>query len=127
MDEHYPTVFSYGRPYRPIWVRGAPFSGAGPAPATPAAAGTTSFGDVAASFAGWSENTMGSMASAIAPGSLGVSKPGGGFLDLSGADHVTGEFFQALAESSGSGGGGGGGGCACAGCACACACAGGGR
>ena len=47
-----------------------------------------------------------------------------------GADRVTGEFFQALAESGGSGGGGGGGGgcaCACAGCACACACAGGGR
>ena len=76
---------------------------------------------------------MGSMASAISPGSLGVAKPSGGFLDLGGADRVTGEFFEALgkAVSEGGGGGGGGfsggGGCACAGCACACACAGGGR
>jgi hypothetical protein len=64
------------------------------------------------------------------PGSLTMAHPAGGFLDLSGADRVTGEIFSALAESAvsgGSGGGGGGGGCACAGCACACACAGGGR
>jgi hypothetical protein len=73
------------------------------------------------------------MTSAIAPGSLAVSRPSGGFLNLSGADKVTGEFFQALGEAAASGGGGGHGGggggcaCACAGCACACACAGGGR
>jgi hypothetical protein len=88
--------------------------------------GSPSFGDVASSFAGWTENTMGSLASSISPGALQVENPSGGFLDLSGADRVTGEFFEALSESGGSGGGVGGG-CACAGCACACACAGGGR
>jgi hypothetical protein len=126
MDDHYPTVFTYGgRTYRPVWARG--LGGAGGVPSGSGATGTTSFSDVAASFTGWTENTMGSLASAISPGSLSVSKPDGGFLDLSGADHLTGEFFQALAESGGSGGGGGGCACACAGCACACACAGGGR
>jgi len=131
MDDHYPTVFTYGRPYRPIWVRGTTVPSAAGAPSSgPSIPGQTSFGDVAASFTGWAENTMGSMASAISPGGLGVAKPSGGFLDLSGADRVTGEFFQALGEAAASGGGGGGGGgcaCACAGCACACACAGGGR
>ncbi len=134
MDDDYPTVFTRGRPYVPIWCRGAAMAGGQPGgsvPAPSAPAGRTTFGDVSASFAGWAENTMGSLASAIAPGSLGVTQPSGGLLNLSGADRVTGEFFQALAEaaqSSGSGGGGGGGcACACAGCACACACAGGGR
>ena len=128
MDDAYPTVFTYGRPYRPIWSRGPMTTssiGGGAASRIP---GQTSFGDVAASFAGWTENTMGSMASAIAPGSLNIATPSGGFVDLSGADSLTGEFFQALGEiSTSGGGGGGGGGCACAGCACACACAGGGR
>jgi len=133
MDDHYPTVFTYGHPYRPIWTRGTTAGLPGAPSAGPGMPGQTSFGDVAASFAGWAENTMGSIASAISPGSLAVAKPSGGFLDLSGADRVTGAFFQALGEaaaSGGSGGGGGGGGgcaCACAGCACACACAGGGR
>jgi hypothetical protein len=68
---------------------------------------------------------MGGMAAAIMPGSLNIPGVKGGFVDLSGADKVTGDIFTALAKSSG--GGGGGGGCACAGCACACACAGGGR
>jgi hypothetical protein len=91
----------------------------------PAPGGSTSFGDVAASFAGWTENTFGSMADAISPGALQVETPGGGLIDLSGADKG---FFKALSESSSGGGGGGGGcACACAGCACACACAGGGR
>ena len=136
MDDGFPTVFG-PRPYRPIWTRGSVFPAGGgggstPAPGTPSTAGTPSFGDVSASFAGWAENTMGSLASAISPGSLNMSTPSGGFLDLSGADHVAGQFFQALSEaanSGGRGGGGGGGGCACAcaGCACACACAGGGR
>ncbi|NLF07801.1 MAG: hypothetical protein GX594_07445, partial [Pirellulaceae bacterium] len=100
----------------------------GPAAAPGAGGGTTSFGDVAASFTGWAENTMGGMASAISPGSLSLSDKSGGFLNLSGVDHVAGEFFSALGKSSGGGGGGGGGcACACAGCACACACAGGGR
>jgi hypothetical protein len=131
IDRDYPTVFTYGRPYHPVWIRhGAGLGRPGP----PAAGGApavrqTSFRDVAASFAGWSENTMGSLANAIAPGSLTAEKAGG-FLDLRGFDRVTGEFLQALSEASTSGGGGGGGGgcaCACAGCACACACAGGGR
>jgi hypothetical protein len=137
MDDHYPTVFT-GWPYQPMWMRGGPMSmpgtagqaGSGtPAPSIP---GQTTFKDVAASFSGWAENTMGGMASAIGPGSLGTVPSAGGFLDLSGADHVTGEIFHALSEASTSGGGGGGGfgggcACACAGCACACACAGGGR
>jgi hypothetical protein len=137
MDDHYPTVFT-GWPYQPMWMRGGPMSmpgtpgqaGSGaPAPSIP---GQTTFKDVAASFSGWAENTMGGMASAIGPGSLGTVPSSGGFLDLSGADHVTGEIFHALSEASTSGGGGGGGlgggcACACAGCACACACAGGGR
>jgi hypothetical protein len=135
MDDHFPTVFTYGRPYYPVWTRGStvsmPSMPGGP-PAAPGTGGSTSFGDVASSFAGWAENTMGKMASAISPGALSLPHPAGGFLDLSGADHVAGDFFQALAESATSGGGVGGSGgggcaCACAGCACACACAGGGR
>lgn len=126
VDDDYPTVFTTGHPYRPIWTRGPALPSAGPSPA-PGIPGQTSFGDVSASFAGWAENTMGNMASAIAPGSLNLPKPAGGFLDLSGVDRVTGEFFDSLASSSGGGGGGGGCACACAGCACACACAGGGR
>ena len=132
MDDHYPTVF-YGWPYQPMWMRGGPMS----MPVRPAAMpssmpsipGQTTFKDVASSFSGWAENTMGSLASSIAPGSLGTSQAAGGFLDLSGADHVTGEIFQALSDASSSGGGGGGGfggGCACAGCASP-ALAGGGR
>lgn len=134
MDPGYPPVIDYGRPYRPIWTRGggswtseAPSSG----PSQPSPAGQTTFGDVSASFAGWAENTMGSFAASLSPASLTIERPGGGFLDLSGADRLTGEFFQTLSEASASGGGGRGGGggcaCACAGCACACACAGGGR
>ena len=131
MDDHYPTVFTYGRPYRPIWTRGPSVAGGGSGPSAPSMPGQTSFGDVAASFTGWAENTMGGLAAAVSPGSLTADKAGGGFLDLSGADRVTGEFFEAISKASSSGGGGGGGGggcaCACAGCACACACAGGGR
>jgi hypothetical protein len=142
MNENYGDVFTSqrrGYRYRPIWMRpygfgyggfgggggGGGFGGGGGADI----AGQTSFGDVAASFAGWTENTMGGLADAIMPGSVKVQSPAGGVIDLSGVDHATGEFFEALAESSSSGGGGGGGGCACAcaGCACACACAGGGR
>jgi hypothetical protein len=133
MDDDYPTVFRRG-PYRPVWTRGTrtwtpPAPRSPTAPSTPTPPGQTSFGDVSASFAGWAENTMGGMAAAISPGSLQIGRPSGGFLDLSGADRLTGEFFRALSESSGRRGGGGGGSCACAcaGCACACACAGGGR
>jgi hypothetical protein len=83
---------------------------------------------VAASFAGWTENTSASLASAIEPAGMGLDTPGAALLDLSGFDKVTADVLESLAESGGGGGGGGGGcACACAGCACACACAGGGR
>lgn len=140
MGPNQPRVFRTGGwNYQPMWVRPLGFpGGAGgglAAPAVPGAGGKTSFGNVAAGFAGWAENTMGGLAAAIAPGSLQAPAPkGGGFIDLSGADKVTGDIFEALGKassSSGGGRGGGGGGrscaCACAGCACACACAGGGR
>jgi hypothetical protein len=138
IDDDYPTVFSHrGYHYQPIWVR--PFASANrmsmpssgksiPTPSAPG--GKTSFSDVAASFAGWTENTAGNIASSTLPGSLEV-KGASGIMNLSGVDKVTGDVFKALGEASSSGGGRSGGGsscaCACAGCACACACAGGGR
>ena len=144
MDDDWPTVFV--GPYRPPWMRGPvirpagpvtrPFGHPGPSggPSSPGPAappplpGQPTAKDVAASFAGWAENTFGRLASALTPGSLNLPTSSGGFVDLSGFDRLTGEFFKALAEARSSGGGGGGGcACACAGCACACACAGGGR
>ncbi len=127
LDDDYPTVFHRGG-YWPIWSRGQVWTTSGSAPSgTPSLPGQTTFGDVASSFAGWTENTMGSLAGSISPGSLRLPQASGGFLNLSGADRLTGQFFEAISEASSHGGGGGGGGCACAGCACACACAGGGR
>lgn len=128
-ERDYQPVFGGPSPYRPIWVRPiflgggghSSSSGSGPAPAGGGAGPT--FGNVAAGFAGWAENTMGDLAGSILPGTIQAH---GGAVDLSGFDKVTGDIFEALASSSG-GSGGGGGGCACAGCACACACAGGGR
>lgn len=142
MDDDWPTVFV--GPYRPPWMRGPIGRTAGPVirpvwqpaapmPTAPTPApppsipGQTTANDVAASFAGWAENTFGRLASSLTPGSLNLPTASGGFVDLSGFDRVTGEFFKALAEARSSGGGGGGCACACAGCACACACAGGGR
>mgnify|MGYP000880655146 FL=1 len=140
MDEQYPTVLtSGGYNYWPRWVRTPSVVGSGVGGASvgsstgkPSAGGRTSLGDVSASFAGWAENTMGSLASAVLPSAMNMPSAQGGVLNLSGMDKVTGDIFPALMESSPSGGGGGGGGgggcaCACAGCACACACAGGGR
>jgi hypothetical protein len=113
LDPAYPTIFTArGYHYRPIWVR--PFAssdrlGTPGVPSTPSAAGPsvpggkTSFGDVAASFAGWTENTMGDLASSIAPGSLQV-EGAGGIVNLGGVDKVTGDIFKALASSSGSSG-----------------------
>lgn len=134
LDDAYPTILTTRRyHYRPIWVRpfassdrlGIPSGSPRSSPVSPG--GRTSFGDVAASFAGWTENTMGKMASAISPDLLQVKAPTGA-VNLSGADRVTGDIFKALTTSSGgSRSGGGGCACACAGCACACACAGGGR
>jgi hypothetical protein len=128
MNDNYPTVLTHrGYSYWPVWARGPRFVGTGSASSKssgPAIGGRTRLSDVAGSFSGWAESTMGGMAAAIMPGSLNIPGVKGGFVDLSGADKVTGDIFTALSKSSGSGGGGG---CACAGCACACACAGGGR
>ena len=134
LDDEYSTVLTTRRyRYRPIWVRpfassdrmGVPAPSSGPS--GPSVGGRTSLSDVSASFAGWTEKTMGNMASAIAPGALQV-KGASGVINLSGADKVTGDIFKALSTSSGGGSSSGGGcACACAGCACACACAGGGR
>lgn len=138
MDQRHPTILQTGGwNYRPVWTRpvvfgGGPSSSAGKGSSS-GPGGRTSFGDVSAGFAGWAENTMGGLASAILPGSLQVNTPRGGVIDLSGADKLTGDIFKAMAESSSKGGRSGGGrsgggcACACAGCACACACAGGGR
>jgi hypothetical protein len=128
LDNDYPTVFNTpAYSYRPIWARassGLPSL----SPGGSESGGAPSFSNVAAGFAGWTENTMGSLASAISPGSLPSLASKSGFVNLSGVDKVTGDVFSAIAKSSGSSGGGGGGSsCACAGCACACACAGGGR
>jgi hypothetical protein len=125
-----------GYHYYPWWARsGATPSAASsaspavPSPAAPSGSSRTSLGEVAASFAGWTENTADSLVGTIEPAKLGLV-PQSGILDLSGVDKMTADVFEAMSKSSGSGGGGGGGGgcaCACAGCACACACAGGGR
>lgn len=135
LDNSFSDVFntpSYS--YRPTWVRASsgsgglysgPSGGGGSSPGGGAFA--PSFSNVAAGFAGWTENTMGSLAAAISPSSLPSLAGKSGFVNLSGVDKATADVFQALASSSKSGGGGGGGSCACAGCACACACAGGGR
>ncbi len=128
LDDGYPTVFNTPTyTYRPTWARSSGGSGL---PSLPSGSGsgsfTPSFSNVAAGFAGWTENTMGSLAAAISPSSLPSMAGKSGFVNLSGVDKATGDVFKALASSSGSRSGGGGG-CACAGCACACACAGGGR
>jgi hypothetical protein len=141
MDDHYPTVLTRGGyHYWPMWARPArttsSSSGGLRMPSSrhsgPARGGKTTFGDVAGSFAGWAESTMGGMAAAVLPSAMNLPNAQGGFVDLSGVDRVTGNVFEALAEASKKGGGGRSGGgsscaCACAGCACACACAGGGR
>ncbi len=116
-----------GYHYSPRWGQSGPVGVGGAAPSGPAVGGRTSLGDVAASFAGWSENVAGRMASTMDPISIGVVDAPS--INLSGVDKVGVDFLKSVAESSSSGGGGGGGGCACAcaGCACACACAGGGR
>jgi len=124
-DDRFRTWERRGYYYRPTWAR----TGAGGnVPSSSRSQGTpggTGLGDVASSFAGWSENVMGRLAGSIEPIKLSTAK--GGLLDLSGLDKVTGDVLEALASSSGGHSGGGGCACACAGCACACACAGGGR
>ncbi|MDI9583197.1 MAG: hypothetical protein QM473_03180 [Acidobacteriota bacterium] len=119
---------SHGYHYHPPWSRGTVFgdSGAGQVSLPTPDTSRTSFGDVAASFAGWSENVAGGLAAQMDPVRIGLDAHG--VVDLSGVDKVTLEVLEGMSKASGSGGGGGGGcACACAGCACACACAGGGR
>ena len=141
LADDYPDRFGRwqrtGYYYRPMW--GRPISGAGLGGPSVSLGGSgggasaggalshtqTSFGDVSAGFAGWTERVTGQLSTSLRPGD--VTGGGGGVLDLSGFDTVTGDILETKASGSGSGGGGGGGGCACAGCACACACAGGGR
>jgi hypothetical protein len=133
MSDDYPTVFA-PRPtytYFPHWVRTSGHPSAGGGPSLPGSGGsggsTPRLGDVAGGFAGWTENTMGSLASTILPGKVAVEGTRG-FINLGGLDKATSDVFDALSSGSGSGGGGGSScACACAGCACACACAGGGR
>lgn len=146
LDEHWVEIFDSwarsGRPYRPWWERQGSGtviigdsnwgsrSGSGSSTESTPETAKTSLSEVASSFAGWTENTMASLASAIEPAKMGLDIPAGsGILDLSGVDRVTSDIFKALAEAATSGNSGGGSGCACAcaGCACACACAGGGR
>lgn len=131
LNEGYDRVLvTPGYSYWPRWGRAALGGGSGKVSFGGGGSrsnGVTSLGDVGASFAGWAENTMGGLATAILPKSLQLPSSSG-LVDLSGVDHVTGEIFSALGSASGgSGGGGGSCACACAGCACACACAGGGR
>jgi hypothetical protein len=119
--DRFDTWHHHGYRYRPAWTRGTS-TGTG-IPRAPSPGGRTSFSDVAASFAGWSENVTGNLANTLDPVSVGQKT---GALNLSGVDKVSMDVLRSMAEGGGSGGGGGGG-CACAGCACACACAGGGR
>ncbi len=119
-DSYFVTWHHGGYHYHPGWSQGGTVGL--PAP-TVTTGGTTTTGDVAASFAGWAENVTGRLAGTLDPVSLGTAEHGG--INLAGVDKVTLDVLESMADSSGSGGGGGG--CACAGCACACACAGGGR
>ncbi|HNT77680.1 MAG TPA: hypothetical protein PKH77_21920 [Anaerolineae bacterium] len=136
LNDSYPTVMTHhSYHYWPRWSHprhihgGLSASRPSGSSSRPAVGGRTTAGDVAGSFAGWAENTMGGLAGALLPGSMNLPGGKGGFIDLSGADRITGDIFEAMAKASASSGSGGGGGrsCACAGCACACACAGGGR
>jgi len=76
------------------------------------------FSDVAASFAGWVQNTSQNVIAS-------VEGKDGGIVNFASVD----KMFPSSGGGGGASRGGGGGGCACAcaGCACACACAGGGR
>lgn len=84
LDNDYPTVFNTpAYSYRPIWAcasSGLPSlsPGGSETPAPPASPMW------AVGFAGWTENTMGSLASAISPGSLPSLASKSGFVNLSG-------------------------------------------
>ncbi len=115
MDRGYRPIMSVGGyNYWPQWARQT--STAVPSTAAPSVGRSSSsgrasapkFGDVAASFAGWTETTMGGMAAAIMPTRLAKPAPPSTSSSSGGSSHSSCA-------------------CACAGCACACACAGGGR
>ncbi len=118
LDKDYRTVMTVGGyNYWPRWVRQTRPAAATPL-SVPSGGGAVrggsgraapKFGDVASSFAGWAETTMGGMAAAIMPTAL--QKPTSASTSTS---RSSGSFHSSCA-------------CACAGCACACACAGGGR
>jgi hypothetical protein len=117
LDKDYRRVMTVGSyNYWPIWARQArPVAAAGGAVSAAGSAGSAAsgrpapkFGDVASSFVGWTETTMGGMAAAIMPTSLQKPAP------VTRSSSSGGGFHSSCA-------------CACAGCACACACAGGGR
>jgi len=120
LDRDYRSLMTVGGyNYWPRWARqtARPAAAAGGAAGAAGAAGSAAggrpapkFGDVAASFAGWAETTMGGMAAAIMPTSLQKPAPP----STSSSSRSGGGFHSSCA-------------CACAGCACACACAGGGR
>ena len=116
LDKDYRRVMTVGTyNYWPLWARGTRSTVAAAGASTAKAGSVASsgrpapkFGDVASSFAGWAETTMGGMAAAIMPTSLQKPTP------VSTSSSSGGSFRSSCA-------------CACAGCACACACAGGGR
>lgn len=136
MDDTAPDVWDTPTyHYSPIWIRPSTASGGGGGLA-PGGGGqllggggqstsAPSFGDVSRGFAGWTENTAGSLAGAISPGSLPAGT--GGVINLTGVDRGVSKVLASGGSGRSSGGGGGSCACACAGCACACACAGGGR
>lgn len=115
LDRYYPWVMmnpTYrpvthigGYHYWPAWARASRASSVGSGSKGSSGSGTR-FGDVTASFAGWTENTMGGLAAAIMPTRLSKPAPPSTSSGRSGGSSCA---------------------CACAGCACACACAGGGR
>ncbi len=110
MNPNYRPVVTVGRyHYWPRWARTTPGGGgrgvAVDARGAPSSGHAPTFRDVAGSFAGWSEKTMGGMAAAIMPTALQKPAPPSTSYSSGGSSCA----------------------CACAGCACACACAGGGR
>ena len=113
MNRSYRPVLTVGRyNYWPRWARqttsSTPTVASSGSRVSSGRASSPKFGDVAASFAGWTETTMGGMAAAIMPTRLSKPAP------PSTSSGSSSGFSSSCA-------------CACAGCACACACAGGGR
>lgn len=122
MNRSYRPILAVGRyNYWPRWARQTPSvspttvtSSSGSSSIGRSSSGRASapkFGDVAASFAGWTETTMGGMAAAIMPTRLQKPAPPS-------TSSSSGSYRSSSSSSCA---------CACAGCACACACAGGGR